>query len=1504
MAFNALKAALHMLKPAGLRGFEGLTQAALSSVTGLPFLLAGSGEQGGLDGEANHISFECKLYTTILSPNDVKAKVASLTPRNDVDLWVLVTTVHMKAQLARALRDQGAVAGLEVQVIDWSEVLGAPRLAVLIAQMDPDTLDRFFRDCGVPDRVAEQVRQELGAFRVSALFQPATETLAQQLDVPNLGFEAARASNDRWLRDILADTERARHGLGQPIAPLATAVPMNRVFRNSLTVPLIDHMTSTDPRPVLMILGEEGVGKSWAALDAWLRIDRPPLLLFVPAGQLAAGGAPGDIIGVLERFLPGQLDHHGLPDDPVRWHRTITRWLQRRRNLSLVLVVDGINQHANADWGALIGRLAHGLKASGGQIIVSSRTGFFDLQVAGRLAASVNRIVVPEWTTDERDTVLAAAGRAASHLSDKVGTSLRNPRLLSVCLTLLDDHTLHELNEVSIPHLIFRHLESIERDSPTPVDVRSMRDRLKRHAQNLSDAMSAEQKDALATIDDLDAAKEGRFLRVIEDDTVRFELVNEGLTLAMGLLLFDRIHSRVRAGHEVTEEVARIIEPIVAADLTADIVLSAALIADGRRSDGGEEVMTALLIAFVRLQNVSSERLAGFRALCRKRPQAFLRAAERTWLEPRRPFEAAWLESAVMQLRNEKDGWAVATLEIQRWLRHFSRDHRPLPRMDGDAEYEERAAAARQEIVFRLESLTAAERLVVERLTDSPANISALSGLAFKLLAGQPLAPFVPALSDWCFGHQINPLPHASVYELDWLGQYNTVDWTATRDAVRTHLEALPDEALSTPGLKAKIRLLRFCGDADDGERALTLHRRLQPPRPHLRARVVPNPFDPEAVFDRPPHTGDGQAAIDVARLHASRHITSEDHLWRRALPEAVRTHPQWAVAKARALIAHVPTRTGEALQYGLFALDSVGLLLTHEDARGLVAFRRGGYFVASSGMGESERHLMSWYLLLLAFPHLSGDEQLDAMTDVAFDESIATQLLPAFKMPSSRHASAVIERVRGASARERRLVAGFLSECRMVLPPNTGALIDAFDQGDDAVYALLLVAREANPMRLAQFADSGWSATTADNDAVGFFGSMVLIEAMRQGITSAVDVAPRLCVEAWGEMARATEDGARAVAGLLGHFIDRLAGVGIVRPVIDIELQDRPDRWPRRLPDVTRPARSDVDVDGLYDEFGATAEEHQVRVEQDHQELLRIDAALARQGAQAVLRALFPEDMVAIERAAPNIVRQWIPRLMDIPPSKQSLACNTAMLVAAALANTEHGVALDLIRRFEGVEPFIRVVLGRARYPLLVDVIWGGKDERTWASLRMNRVTNAESDEALFVEALAAQRAGNMRALLLLIDECLASSLPSVQSRGLVLIGFLDECDDARVRLDAWRDQHGMAGAAWKVAKHSWKKNAWSRHWFAQMVTAISNEDAWRAQVLFLECVDARFELWSAELLRDAPGAWRFDGTVENDLRNRFGRQRSDRSARLFASPRPRDEFLFPHGRPLASDG
>lgn len=84
-AIKSLKYTLLSLPPTGDKGFEGLLGLTLQAITGVPFRLAGSGSQFGIDGkptyEQDSICFEAKLYKKSVSRDVVISKISDIAIR-------------------------------------------------------------------------------------------------------------------------------------------------------------------------------------------------------------------------------------------------------------------------------------------------------------------------------------------------------------------------------------------------------------------------------------------------------------------------------------------------------------------------------------------------------------------------------------------------------------------------------------------------------------------------------------------------------------------------------------------------------------------------------------------------------------------------------------------------------------------------------------------------------------------------------------------------------------------------------------------------------------------------------------------------------------------------------------------------------------------------------------------------------------------------------------------------------------------------------------------------------------------------------------------------------------------------------------------------------------------------------------------------------------------------------------------------------------------------------
>lgn len=144
-----LKKILTDLRATGDDGFEGLIGTALSEIAGVPFRLAGSGLQFGVDGRSIYsddgICFECKRYKGQVPRERIMSKLGELSIRgSDLDLWVLCATSPIDSQLADDVHQFGARHEISTLILDWSES-GLPPLAVALA-MASEKVQDFLRN--------------------------------------------------------------------------------------------------------------------------------------------------------------------------------------------------------------------------------------------------------------------------------------------------------------------------------------------------------------------------------------------------------------------------------------------------------------------------------------------------------------------------------------------------------------------------------------------------------------------------------------------------------------------------------------------------------------------------------------------------------------------------------------------------------------------------------------------------------------------------------------------------------------------------------------------------------------------------------------------------------------------------------------------------------------------------------------------------------------------------------------------------------------------------------------------------------------------------------------------------------------------------------------------------------------------------------------------------------------------------------------------------------------
>lgn len=463
---EALKEALLAIDPSGPEGFEGFLGVILGEITGQSFRLAKSGTQQGRDGDSafdgGATYFEGKRYKDGLSKNDISVKLFDVA--NDdvsqVDLWILGATCEVASQTINDARKFADNHGFGIVVLDWSNNdLGS----LLVAAVAAGSKSQAF--------ITQSLTGKLGA-KLIAPALAAIDHYAKHADYParlrslknalaeDVGLGHAKTLNQVWLRRLFTDKMEARVEFGQPLSPLDPSGPMalDRPEHAAVTTAF----TGAPDTEIYAIVGEEGVGKSWLAVQSWNLSNPKSLLVLCPADDLTGDDAK-DFDDFLIRKLIRQTGVDITQEGIRRWQRRFKAWRANMpaSSVRLTLIVDGLNQPLKSNWGRWLDLATQRLKSLGGCLVLTTRTQHW-AQLKNALSCGVRTITLAEWSIEDVKQILDNRGISYSNSRPEVLASVRNPRLLGIAIELIEAKTIELLDELSVGRLLFEHMRRMQ----------------------------------------------------------------------------------------------------------------------------------------------------------------------------------------------------------------------------------------------------------------------------------------------------------------------------------------------------------------------------------------------------------------------------------------------------------------------------------------------------------------------------------------------------------------------------------------------------------------------------------------------------------------------------------------------------------------------------------------------------------------------------------------------------------------------------------------------------------------------------------------------------------------------------------------------------------------------------------------------------------------------------------------------------------------------------------
>lgn len=1453
-----IRSSLLALRPSGHDGFEGVLRLALTKLTGIPFRLAASGLQGGMDGDGalpgDAVCFEAKRYSESPKRETVLTKIADLArSRPDADrLWVLGVTAEVNAQLSSEVEQDGDRNAVSTFVLDWVPS-PLPLLAVAVVAAGDEAigflLDNFDPTAGHQPVSREDLASAFKSVSEHPDFGASCDRVRSNLNATKLAFAKGIERNVEWRKEAFGSANRARITFGQAIA-VAEDQSLPRL-RQELRQNISDKLQAGQD---IVLLGDEGHGKSWLA--AQICTHTPGMGLFLSAEKFE-GISPDN----LEEFLVEMLIKQSgdISDKPLRtrWGHRLNAWRCSPSWAQLLVIVDGINQREGFPWGRLLNALHFKLQEIGARLIITVRPQFWHKVVHPGLTFNPQTIQIPEWSPSERDALLKHHRIDQDWLDDATRRTLCNPRLLGVAIQTLPHHVSDAWKGLTTDRLLFEHLRCSQRDNFEPETFAALTKRLSQHAgivlQKVSSSQNAPPQHFQA---DASAVIETRFFRSIAGPDDLYELREEGLTLALGFALVDQLWRAQREGHNLSERVVQLLEPISAIDRTADVVFAALLVcALDETSRFHRDIFSALLDAFANLQNIKDQRFEEFVEIVKHQPMVFFEVVERLLLERGQRINHYWFYHAAFEVSSSEAGNSAVESAIRRWLHCYNKS--PETQTDRyhrrqEAEYEKKLEAKRDEIEETLSSLSPFERRVLSQMTEVPEEPDTLITLALELLAGRSLAAFSDCFVAMGMAFTLDSGLYSARKAFQQLTTFSRRERPETRKAFLKSLEPLRSNETSKGGQWTVVRMLYATGnesDAAEGQKlAIELRKDwfcFDPPDPNGWRQI--KAADPLA---QPPIDLDAGLAIFRA-LNADEMLLTmssglADHNYNEFLPIACRFAPDTAYAKARQIMAGLLTREGFPLRQVIVNSEGRIPLISPNLATQFV--KRIVESGAIETIPEQDQKLCRLVAFNLVAAQLTAEEQLECLKGTAFGTTYTFSVVPALKHQPTGCISRALSEVLAKDDEKAafRVLSMATYGGTNISSTLEDHILECSIRQYSGLRAVAFDLASANDLRAVRAAHvkSSWTARGAKNATYeSWYGSMLLIEACAHGELSIDELLRRIGHETWFAAAdRLGEVFTKPMAECLVHHLRRgvVSAAEIPAPQVDMTFSmtapapypflslDETDRDAERFPKPKSPADF-----FRNDKF----EETQDRL---HQIAKAFFKSLEESDARLLLRWTNIEDLQHLVEAVPSLLSELAAIVEQAGKSQLVWSKNLAFAVAKLISKDDPEKAASIMRRALRSQGFVTQALGDD-LTLEHAAVWGSVRTEPIVKFWRERIFSATNDAILAREVLAAERFGAAEFILDLVTE-LASSADSLNhAYAAVVAGYSSRSLEMIEIIQRHVNNVGISGDAAKTAQLSHHAAQWAEKWVAEMWEAPTPEEFWRCLMIAETCMDAR---------------------------------------------------------------
>lgn len=1455
--FAALLTSLCALPDTGEKGFEGLLRDAVAKVIRRRLSLMKSGPQGGIDmgtdplDSGPAIAVEAKRYDrkTPLGLDRLKSKLVDAVHQHpELDLIVFGATRKISLGDQKALIQSGEQMGIGVVIIDWPlSATILPLLAVLCALTPEAVFERLdpVRKASVIDCL-DQIRQHPN-------FTSASAELVERLTQPDLGWTAARRAMADWLREVFADPNAG-------LAELDGLVNLQdgrvrRISRPKLEATLNHWWDSRLPH--IALLGEEGVGKSWAPLIWWLgRAGEDgtglPLTLVIPARDVDKA----DAMTLVPHLLAKRT---GLRDESF-WRRRVSLWLKAPdQELRFLLIIDGLNQHWTFnDWDRLLAQLTAPPWRGRVAVILTCRTDHWNeaLRGMGRVNPPLIPHKVEPFDDDgELDAILALHGLTRTDFVDALVPLLRVPRLCE--LAIRHRTAMAESGDITRERLIYEDwkdrlgrqgirlklgddafhvfIAGLGRRLREQMDTTTVPD-LSLSRRELVDELGADsghdRNDLYGTVSEI---IDGRWMEPVANKPDRFRL-NRSLTpYALGMALVDTLRETPESG--LKDRLAAFLEPLREQDLAVALLRAAVTVA--LVDAGSPASLRRLLVdAWFQRQNFQQVDFETFWRLLPQNLDLFFGLAEDTWLH--RHVGRQGDEILIKGFVNAAERWPEVGEKIAGWCAAWLGTHWADPRKGAVINYD-----PKREGVAEREAQTRERRLAWDAFARSlslaipirdgvDGDVPWLACRVLSLVSYGSRLRFLPALAAWAVSRAIMG-EGVDFGEVAWILRLPAMNVEpgeaeeAVVAAVRQEAQRLLD--LDHPvATKAARLLLAALATPEAASLAETLPREQFPPW-SWPTKVTVNDTDGMLrwEFDAARRqSGNNSSPLKAARdlsgyaTDPDLHLSSEDAATLGSLADQTDTTRLWlgggmssedsALDGAEAALARWAPEALGALYRRLFAEASspTGLALER------LASPLPAHLLV---LGEAERAA-----IMTAEARLPNDGNDDQYAKLMFqlaalaEKPAAEQIRLFLQQPDGPNFDLKHRRVLAAPTPDDFVIIAeqlrpdspvpwlrgwlwYLAHAPLdALPPGFPALLSLLTHPSPEVRlpALTVVYESEDPELAVAVADSSWRWSGDMDRREAIAGSLALVGAARR--CSSTEIRQRIDPQAWGFLALREKSGEDDLQGF-SDFVQQYLRDDMSGP---------------------RPSRTG------HPEFYIM--EHP------------LDLLVERRGEQVI---------------------EWLQPLMSGDrKTRYGIFFEDFPYIDLCRALLRHrpddGAALWTILRRQ----HDRDIFKSGTLPLLP---FEAPDSEPVAKLRRLACDTAYTDQDLGKIATAVIMYNLQDGLIETINNYLNAASAGRIARGLWLAGLLDTSPAAE---DLWRTTLATSPApGWladvhELAHRLYQRNHRTHHWLEAFLAERNRDQAFGLYHLFQCCADHRVYGWApkrvGEVLDDLPEAWR----------------------------------------------